>query len=306
MNLDDVAPDLQPLARRFIRVRVPTRPLQRRALQALLAILPSPVESSVRLRTLRTPTVLVRHYAPSEVRTSAALFWIHGGGMIGGSPRQDHPLCSGTAAELGMHVFSFAYRFAPEHPFPAAHEDLVAGWRWLQDNAHTYGVDPARVVVGGESAGGGLAASLVQWIHDHGDVQPLGQWLFAPMLDDRTAADRALDGVDHVVWNNALNRFGWSSFLSQEPGLPTVPQYAVASRREDLTGLPPAFITWGDIELFAAEDDAYADRLRTAGVDVTTDVVHGAPHGAESWARKTPTAVALLGRARGWLRDLID
>lgn len=105
------------------------------------------------------------------------------------------------------------------------------------------------LLFGGESAGGGLAAALVQRLHDGDGVKPIGQWLFAPMIDDRTAADASLDETDHWVWNNRSNRVGWSGYIPATFGTDDVPAYAAAARRSDLTGLPPAYLAVGDIEL---------------------------------------------------------
>ncbi|WP_430781686.1 alpha/beta hydrolase [Actinoplanes sp. G11-F43] len=196
---------------------------------------------------------------------------------------------------------SAEYRLAPESPYPAALDDVSAVWKWMRVNAAGLGVDPDRVAVGGESAGGGIAASLVQRLHDTGGPEPVPQWLFAPMLDDRTAARRELDELDHFVWNNRSNRFGWTSYLGQTAGAAEVPAYAVPARRADLTGLPPAWLYAGDIELFHDEIVEYAGRLRTAGVDTTLTIVPGAAHGFENWAATTPLAAALLDEARIWL-----
>ncbi len=203
-------------------------------------------------------------------------------------------------------MVSVEYRLAPEHPFPAALDDCLAGWRWLQRDAPRLGVDPARIALGGESAGGGLAASLVQRLHDDGEAHPVAQWLFCPMLDDRTAAREELDRVNHFVWNNRANRFGWHSYLGVEPGAVTTSPYAVPARREVLQGLPPAWIGVGDIDLFYEEDQVYANRLRQAGVDVTLDVLPGAPHGSEAWAAGTTIVRDYVGRAQEWLRQALD
>jgi acetyl esterase/lipase len=156
------------------------------------------------------------------------------------------------------------------------------------------------VVVGGKSAGGGLAAALVQRLRDEGE-RPLAQWLFCPMLDDRTGARRDLDARRHRGWDNRLNRVGWRAYLGREPGAEVVPHYAVPARRENLAGLPPTWIGVGDIDLFHDEDAEYARRLRAAGVDTTVHVVPGAPHGFESWAPDTGFTRVYLGTARKWL-----
>jgi acetyl esterase/lipase len=130
---------------------------------------------------------------------------------------------------------------------------------------------------------------------------PAAQWLFCPMLDDRTAADRALDAVDHRVWNNVRNRFGWRSYLGAEPGAAEPPAFSVPGRREQPAGLPPAWIGVGDIDLFHAENRSYAARLREVDVPAEFHVVAGAPHGFETWAARTRPARAFVGAAQEWL-----
>ncbi|QEO08922.1 alpha/beta hydrolase [Protaetiibacter larvae] len=282
-----------------------SRAAVRRLARAATAVMPVTRAAGVRVETLRSRTARVRIYRPVRQRTDAVLLWVHGGGFVIGSPRQDERHCSETAAELGMVVVSAHYRLAPEHPFPAGLDDVTAAWQWLQAEAATLGVDPARVIVGGESAGGGLAACAVQRLRDQSPVQPIGQWLFCPMLDDRTAADRALDAVEHPVWNNTSNRVGWTAYLGQAPGAAALPSYAVAARRDDLTGLPPSWLSVGDIELFSAEVRDYARRLEASGVPVVLDLVAGGPHGFENWAADTAPARMLLARARGWLAELV-
>ncbi|WP_405725430.1 alpha/beta hydrolase [Streptomyces sp. NBC_01537] len=243
----------------------------------------------------------IRLYTPAGGGSGAALLWVHGGGYVIGDVVQDDAFCSATAHELGIVVVSTNYRLAPEHPFPAPLDDVLDAWQWLQKAAGTLGVDPERIAVGGSSAGAGLAACLAQRLHDAGGVQPVGQWLFSPMLDDRTAARRELDQLQHRVWSNTANRTGWAAYLGTEPGGPHTPDRAAAARRADLRGLPPAWISVGDIDLFADECRAYADRLRDAGVGCAFDLVPGGPHGFEVWAPETRVARALLERGRAWL-----
>jgi acetyl esterase/lipase len=229
------------------------------------------------------------------------LLWIHGGGFVIGTASQDNAFCAVTARDLGIVVVAAGYRLAPENPFPAALDDVACAWQWLQHSAEALGADPGRIAIGGQSAGGGLAACLVQRIHDAGGVQPAAQWLFCPMLDDRTAARGELDRVGHFLWNNSLNRTGWSAYLGTGPGGSAPPEYAVAARRTDLRGLPPAWIGVGDIDLFCEEDRDYARRLRDAGVECAFDLVKGAPHGFETFAPKAAVTQRYLQRGRAWL-----
>lgn len=205
-----------------------------------------------------------------------ALLHIHGGGFVLGDPVSSHGRCSTIASELGIRVVSVDYRLAPEHPFPAGLDDCVDVLRWMHESAVEEGVDPARIAVGGESAGGGLAACTAQAATDLG--LPLAfQLLVYPMLDDRTRA--RVDGRGRYVWSAASNRYGWASYLG---GIDPSTPYAVGARRTDLSGLPPAWIGVGALDLFHAEDLAYAERLRAAGVAVELVEVPGAYHGFDA------------------------
>lgn len=301
MTLDEVHPDLRDATARMQAMRMPPRFV----IRAAGRVMPVPRLHGATVRAVRADGLRLRVYRPAVRRSAAALLWIHGGGLVIGDARQDEPLCGSTAARLGITIVSANYRLAPQHPFPAALDDVRAAWAWTRRHAGKLDLDPDRIAVGGESAGAGLAAALTQRLLDEGGAQPTAQWLFAPMLDDRTAADRSLDDRAHLVWSNTANRDGWSSYLGHDAGAAEPPPYAVPARRGDLAGLPPAYLTWGDIELFAAEDAAYADRLRESGVAVTVDVVPGAPHGFENWARTTPIARTTIERAQDWLETRI-
>jgi acetyl esterase/lipase len=184
------------------------------------------------------------------------------------------------AREAHALVVSIDYRLAPEHPFPAGLDDCHAALVWLHDNAAALGVDPARIAVGGGSAGGGLAAELAQRATD--ESIPLAiQLLLYPMLDDRT---RTVDGAGRgrLGWTPRSNRYAWSRYLGHQPGQPECRPYAVAARRHDLSGVPPAWIGVGDLDLFYEEDLTYAGRLREAGVPCEVDVVPGVYHAADT------------------------
>jgi acetyl esterase/lipase len=312
MNISKVAPELQRPLRRIPPVPIGSAP-GRRLIRALGRLMPATRLEGVTIEQRNNLQPRLRIYRPTIRHSKGALYWIHGGGMVIGSAAQDDRLCASTSRELGIVVVSVEYHLAPEYPFPLPLDDCHAGWLWLQQAASSLGVDSSLIAIGGESAGGGLAASLVQRLHDEHNQgglpvlsEPIAQWLFCPMLDDRTAARRELDSINHRVWNNRLNRIGWRAFLGVKPGSSHIPQYAAAARREDLRGLAPAWIGVGDIELFFAEDRAYAERLRAAEVDVTLDIVLGAPHGFENWAADTKLARDYIARAQAWLRRTLQ
>ncbi|MER6266669.1 alpha/beta hydrolase [Streptomyces sp900105755] len=243
------------------------------------------------------------HKAPS-----GALLWIHGGGMVVGAARQSNAWCSRVAEELGLLVVSVDYRLAPENPFPAALNDCYRTLCWLHDNAAELGLDRDRIAVGGESAGGGLAATVVQRAHDTG-VPVRFQLLEYPMLDDRTVLRRAPRESDIYTWTPASNRFAWTAYLGRPPQEEDDRPYISAARRADPTGLPPTWIGVGDLDLFCSESVEYARRLREAGVACESRVEPGMYHGADALfdgkvASMTAFRIAMLDALRTALVEL--
>jgi acetyl esterase/lipase len=218
-------------------------------------------------------------YRPRDVRfADTAMLYTHGGGMIIGSAPGCHDRASWFARALNMIVVSTEYRLAPQHPFPAPLDDVYAAYRWLT-GANDLDIDGRKVVVGGESAGGGLAAALCQRVRDANDPMPIFQVLIYPMLDDRTVTSPPDDHSGQVVWTRGSNRFGWTSYLGHAPGTDKTAPYAVPARCDDLSDLPAAWIGVGTLDLFHEEDVRYARRLKQAGVDCELVVIPGAFHG---------------------------
>lgn len=215
-----------------------------------------------------------------------ALLHLHGGGFNAGSSRAGMCQIQELAAALDCVVVSVEYRLAPETPFPGALADNYAGLRWMHENAREIGADPARIAILGESAGGGHAAMLALAARDRGQYNICFQALIYPMLDDRTGTSRAVpEHIGTFGWNAETNRFGWECFLGQPPGTGTVPIAAVPARVENLAGLPPTFIGTGTLDLFVAEDIAFANRLIEAAVPTELVVVPGAIHGFDTLAK---------------------
>ncbi|MEM7276311.1 MAG: alpha/beta hydrolase [Actinomycetota bacterium] len=242
----------------------------------------------------------MRIVRPETITGEGALFLIHGGGYVLGTSKEILPQAVMLARRAGVSVFCPSYRLGPEDPFPAGLDDCHAGWQWLLERAPELGIDPTKLVVGGYSAGGGLGAALVQRLHDEGGQQPAAQLLVYPMLDDRTAANTDLDRPRHRVWSNANNRFGWTGYLGHAPGEAS-PPYAVPARRDDVRGLPPAWIGVGTPDVFLDEDRAYAERLEAAGVEVTYVEVDGAIHGFDGLGRDTPLVKAFKHSAASFV-----
>jgi triacylglycerol lipase len=211
---------------------------------------------------------------------------IHGGGYVLGSAASSEAAHRPLAADLGCCIVTVDYRLAPETPHPGPVEDCYAALAWVFAHAESLKIDPARVGVMGESAGGGLAAGLALLARDRGEYPLAFQHLIYPMIDDRTCIHP--DPHPHVgefVWTPQRNRFGWASLLGAEPGGDGVSPYAAAARAEDLAGLPPTFIATGALDLFLEEDLDYARRLTRAGVPVELHVYPGAYHGFQ-WERR--------------------
>lgn len=242
-------------------------------------------------------------YRPQTAKAvSPAMLYTHGGGMIVGSAAGYHETVSRYAAELGILVVSAEYRLAPEHPYPAPLEDVYSAYRWLVAEAGDLGVDSRRIVVAGESAGGGLTAGLCQRVRDAGDVAPVFQLLIYPMLDDRTALHPAPANRGQLNWTAASNVYGWTAYLGHKPDAASPPTYAAPARRVDLSGLPPAWIGVGTLDLFYDEDVKYAQRLEDAEVGCELVEVEGAFHGFDLFSSK-PVATSFHDRILRAVRE---
>lgn len=212
--------------------------------------------------------------------------------------------CQKLSRQLDCVVVNVDYRLSPDTPFPGPVEDNYAALRWLHDNAEALGVDGKRIAIMGESAGGGLAAMLAIAARDRGEVPVCYQVLIYPMLDDRTGSTRHVPPhIGTIGWDESGNRFGWSSFLGVPAGSPRVPEGAVPARVENLSGLPPAFIGVGSIDLFVDEDLVYARRLIDAAVPTTVDVVPGAYHGFDFIASEARVSRDFVAAWTGALGD---
>ena len=297
IELERIDPEIRPHLRTLKPVDF-GKPWGRALMWVALRSIPQEKVRGVTVTNVRDGAVRVRTYLP-DVRSDAGLYWIHGGGLVGGMPAMDDAFCSETARQLGVTIVSVDYRLAPKHPFPAAHDDVYGGWTWFIAHLAQWDLDRDRIAIGGQSAGGGLAAGLVQRLTDEG--QPLAaQWLWTPMLDDRTALDTQLDAIGHLVWDNRANRYGWNSYLRAGDRY-APPPYSSPGRRNDLRGLPPTWMYASDIELFHDEVIDYAARLRAAGVDTALEIVPGVPHAVESTASDTRAARMILEKGRAWL-----
>lgn len=232
------------------------------------------------------PDVRVRLYKPEGLAARApVIYHVHGGGFLFGTAELGDPSHRQWAKAVGAAVVSLDYRLAPENPYPAALDDCTAVLHWLHADGPALGLDPDRIAVWGESAGGGLAAALCLRARDGGGPAIAFQLLIYPMLDDRTATTDAPNPFSgEFVWDRGSNAFAWSSWLGRPAGSPGVPYLAAPARAEDLGGLPPTLIATGALDLFIDENLDYAHRLIRAGVPTEVHVAPGAFHGFEMMA----------------------
>lgn len=225
------------------------------------------------------PPIHALTYRPEQEQgTLAAILHIHGGGFIAGSAESYDQINRWFAGVLKCVVVSVDYRLSPATPFPGALEDCYAAIQWLRQNATSLGIDPSRVAVKGESAGGGLAAALAIMMRDRGDPPVAFQCLTYPMLDDRSPVEPN-PYVGEFIWTPENNKSAWQAYLGREPGQSGVSNYAAAARTEDFSGLPPTFMAVGTLDLFLEEDLDFARRLLRAAVPVELHVYAGAYHG---------------------------
>jgi acetyl esterase/lipase len=303
-NLSHVAPELRPWLALFPRLDLTEESLAlMRSPDAFRTATLTPPPLSAEQQAVRceqvfipgpsgAPDVRALLYTPPDVAAiRPAYLHLHGGGFILGMPEINDGSNRTMAAQHGCLVLSIDYRLAPETRHPGPLEDCYAGLAWLHRQSAALGVDPTRIAVGGESAGGGHAAALALLARDRGVFPICFQLLDSPMLDDRTLTP---PGFGEFTWSAAQNRFGWGALLGCEPGGEDVPEGAVPARAARVGGLPATFIAVGAIDLFVDENLAFARRLIAAGVPTEVHVVPGAFHGFGLGGDAAPQARALM------------
>jgi acetyl esterase len=230
-----------------------------------------------------TTAVAARIYAPVERSTPGpALLYLHGGAYVMGGLAMADSTARMLVEHAGVTVVAVDYRLAPEHPYPAGLEDSYAVLQWSVDNGECHGIDPDRLGVLGESAGGGLAAALALVARDRGGPRLAAQFLDAPTVDDRLDTVSMTTLSDTPAWQSVNSRYSWAYYLQgvAEPGSVNVPIYAAPARAtaKELSGLPPAYVTAYQIDPTRDEGLEYAHRLILAGVPTEVHHYAGAFH----------------------------
>lgn len=229
-------------------------------------------------------------YSPLTPATDVpGLLWIHGGGYASGLPEFDEVFIRRFVEESGCVVVSPDYRLSFETPYPAALEDCYSALLWLKEHGGEYGMRPNQIMVGGDSAGGGMTAAITLFARDKKEVAIAFQMPLYPMLDDRMDTESAA-GNDAPIWNSKSNYIAWKLYLGDLFGKAEIPEYAAPSRAEDYTNLPPACSFVGSLEPFRDETMAYMVKLKESGTLVHFKVFEGCFHGFDIVSPKSSVA----------------
>jgi acetyl esterase len=239
---------------------------------------PEPV-AQVENRRIPGPAgeIPVRVYRPEARGALPALCYFHGGGFVLCNLETHDGVCRSLANAARCAVVSVDYRLAPEHPFPAAPEDCYAATRWVAEQGGEIGVDASRIAVGGDSAGGNLTAVVAQMARDRRGPRLAYQLLVYPVTDARFDTASYRDNAEGYFLTTAMMKWFWKKYLADAAD--ALHPYASPLRAKDLAGLPPGLCITAEYDPLRDEGEAYAARLREAGVPVATSRYDGMFHG---------------------------
>jgi len=259
---------------------------------------PEPV-AAIRDRTVPGPAgeIPIRIYLPEGTGPFPIFVYYHGGGWVLGNIATHDGLCCTLANAARCAVLSVEYRLAPEHKYPAAVDDAYAATAWLFENARQIGGDPQRVAVGGDSAGGNLAAAVCLMARDRQTFQPVLQVLVYPITDYNVDATSYQENAEGYLLTRASMKWFWECYLADEED--GRQPYASPLRARDFGDLPPALVITAEYDPLRDEGEAYAARLRDAGVPVTLTRYDGMIH---AFIRRT----AIFDKARTAMQQVAD
>ncbi|WP_406634151.1 alpha/beta hydrolase [Amycolatopsis sp. WGS_07] len=279
----------------------PVRELGAETARAMLASTPSevPLTPLDRVEDLVVPTRTGqlrarRYHAPTK--RDGVLLYLHGGGFVLGTLDGADEACRAIAARSGWDVVSLEYRLAPEHPYPAALEDAIDTVAWLRKN------DSGRIAVGGDSAGGNLAAALCLHLREQGLPLPDTQILIYPAVDDRFSTPSWTEFADAPLLTAADARWFWEQYVGDSSA--AIDQYAAPMKAASLRDLPPALVLTAEVDPLRDDAEAYAERLRADGVPVTLVRHTGVFHGFFTEVGVFPQTSAALDDAARHLRAI--
>ena len=246
-----------------------------------LSALSGPGEDVARVEDGKVPgpggMVPIRIYVPEGDPPFGVLVWYHGGGWVLGDLETTDNTCRALTNAAGVVVVSVDYRLAPEHKFPGAADDAYAALTWVHDNAASFGGDPERIAVGGDSAGGNLAAVTALQARDRGAPPVRFQLLVYPVTDASFATESYEENAEGYLLTREGMKWFWQHYLSCDDDAANC--YAAPIRADDLSGLPPALVITAGYDPLRDEGEAYAERMREAGVDARAKRYDGQIHG---------------------------
>lgn len=242
---------------------------------------------------------------PGDAEVGPGFVWIHGGGMVAGDRFAGAVDALGYLVTHGGTVVSVEYRLAPEHPAPIPVEDCYAALVWAVEHAADLGFDPDRVILGGGSAGGGLAAGVALLARDRGAPALSGVLLACPMLDDRNDSPSIRQYDVSIGWSGRSNEVGWTALLGDARGTDAVSGYDAPARAPWLGGLPPVHIAVGSADPFRSEDVAFAEAIWRDGGDCELYVLPGGHHGYEGMTPASSISTITAESRQAWVRRIL-
>jgi acetyl esterase/lipase len=252
------------------------------------------------------PLLVARPASVPAATRLPVLYYLHGGGRIMGNAYSVLPrLLAELAEPLQLAVISVEYGLAPHAQYLAPVEDCYTGLTWAAAHAPSLHLDPARIIIGGKSAGAGLAAGLALLTRDRGGPTPLAQLLLSPMLDDRNTTFSAHQMAGRDTWDRTSNATAWQAALGDRYNTADVSPYAAPARATDFANLPPTYLEVGSTETFRDETTAYANAIWQAGGEAELHVWPGAFHGFDTLAPKAAISLDARDARIRWLRRIL-
>ena len=246
----------------------------------------------------------MRVYRPAADGTFPVLVYFHGGGWVIGGLDTHDGTCRLLCRDAGCVVVSVDYRLAPEHRYPAAAEDCYAATQWLADHASEIGIDPARIAVGGDSAGGNLAAAVALMARDRGTPTLAFQLLIYPVTDADFTRGSYIDNAEGYFLTTASMEWFWGHYVPDEATRSEA--YCAPQQAKDLAGLPPALVLTAEFDPLRDEGEAFAARLKEAGVATTVTRYDGMIHGFFSMTGLAKAALDAVAESVAALRGAFD
>lgn len=282
-------------------------PAARAQYEARIALMAPPAEvAAVVERTIAGPggPLRLRIYRPPGSGPFPLLVFFHGSGFVLCSLDTHDGICRNLCAGAGCVVVSVDYRLAPEHKFPAGLDDCVFATSWAAEHAGELGADPARLAVGGDSAGGNLAAAAALRLRDEGGAPLCGQLLIYPVTDYHTPGTASYrDNAEGYGLTRDTMVWFWDHYLSGATDAAN--PYASPLRAETCASLPPALVVTAEFDPLRDEGEAYAKKLRAADVPAVTSRWDGMNHGFFFWVGVVDRAGAAMEESCTWLRGIL-